>query len=85
MFEKTLKKNGYELKEQEFESKTYKKDDGRTVTKSKWGLVWYHVPLSKEEVSKLVAKREGKPVDDFTRAVTDITEKSAVMESGAGK
>ena len=65
----------------EFTEKTYRKEDGRTITKSRWGLVKYHVPLSKEEVTELVAKREGKPIDDFTRAVADITEKSVKKES----
>lgn len=91
IFEKNLVKNGYTLSEENFTEKRYNKEDGRTITKSKWGLVKYHVPLSKEEVTELVAKRENKPVeyfmktnlkqdydiaDDFTRAVTDITEKA---------
>lgn len=81
-FERRLKENGYTLSHKEFESRTYTSDNGRTVTKSRWGLVKYHVPLSKEEVTKLVAKREGKPMDDFTRAIRNITEKSVIEESG---
>lgn len=80
LFEKQLEENGYMLSEQVFEGKTYTREDGRTITKSRWGLVAYHVPLSKKEVTELVAKREGKPMDDFTKAVTDITEKSAQRE-----
>ncbi len=94
-FENRLQENGYFLCKNDFDKKTYKNDDGRTVTKSKWGLVKYHVPLSKEEVTELVAVREGKSVtqfkkerdsvDDFARAVTDITEKSVEKESGVGQ
>lgn len=80
-FERTLQENGFTLLQEEFTGKTYMKEGGSTVTKSKWGLVKYHVPLSKEEVTELVAKREGKPVDEFTKAVADITEKSANKES----
>ena len=54
--------------------KEYKKEDGITVTRTKWGMVKYHVPLSKEEVAALVAERESPPEDDFTRAVRSITE-----------
>lgn len=80
-FEKHLIANGYMLAKDEYTGKTFKKEDGRTITKSRWGLVKYHVPLSKEEVTKLVAKREEKYTDDFTKAVTEITEKLAVKES----
>ncbi len=90
-FERNLKDNGYVLSGEGFEEKTYSNENGRTVIKSRWGLVKYHVPLSKEEVIELVAKRENKsaeditraeikyeikPVDDFTSAITDMTEKS---------
>ncbi len=84
-FERILSENGYELSDKDMTQKIYKKEDGRTVTKSKWGLVHYHVPLSKEEVTEIVAAREGKPVDEFTKAVADITEKSVHMESEVRK
>ena len=84
-FEKQLTENGYKLAKEnnDFNEKTYENEDGRTVTKSRWGLVKYHVPLSKEEVTELIGKREGKPVDDFTKAVAYITRKSANQESEA--
>lgn len=82
-FERKLDENGYILSEKQFEGKTYTREDGCTVTKSRWGLVTYHVPLSKEEVARMVSIREGKPMDEFTRAVTDITEKLGTMESEA--
>ena len=84
-FERQLKETGYTLQETDLEKKTFMNEEGRTVTKSKWGLVKYHVPLSKEEVTRLVARREGKPEDEFTRAVADITRKSAIKESEAVK
>lgn len=78
-FDRQLEENGYKLSTNGEDSMTYKKEDGRTITKTKWGLVKYHVPLSKEEVTELVAKHEGMPVDsygsvdDFTKAVESIT------------
>lgn len=80
-FEKQMAENGYIVSESTERGKTYNKEDGRTVTKSKWGFVMYHVPMSKEDVTVMVAKREGKPIDDFAKAVADITEKSARQES----
>lgn len=93
-FERRLQENGYTLSREELTEKTYTKEDGKTVTKSKWGLVFYHVPLSKEEVTQMVEKREGRPIgkhtkinyeskpeDDFTKAVADITEKTTNKES----
>lgn len=82
-FERQMTENGYVVSENTEQCKTYNKEDGRTVTKSKWGFVKYHVPMSKEEVTAMVAKREGKPADDFAKAVADITEKSAMKESEA--
>lgn len=84
-FERQLNENGYKLteKKDDFTEKTYKNEDGRTITKSRWGLVKYHVPLSKEEVTELVAQRENKLADDFTKAVAYITQKSANQESEA--
>lgn len=84
-FERRLSENGYVLSDEKSseKEKVYIKEDGRTVTKSRYGLVKYHVPLSKEEVTELVAKREGKPVDSFTRAVTEITERWSKKESEA--
>lgn len=73
LFDKQVKENGYTLSRETATQKTYSKEDGRTVTKAKWGLVKYHVPLSKEEVTELIAKHEGKPIDDFSRAVASIT------------
>lgn len=80
-FEKQMAENGYIVSESTERGKTYNKEDGRTVTKSKWGFVMYHVPMSKEDVTAMVAKREGKLIDDFAKAVADITEKSARQES----
>lgn len=82
-FERSLKENGYILSKEEQTEKIYSKDDGRTITKSRWGLVKYHVPLSKEEVTKMIMKREGNPVDDFTMAVTNITKNFVNKESEA--
>lgn len=79
-FERRLLENGYRVSKDEFREKTYVRDDGRYVSKSKWGLVRYHVPLSKKEVAELVAEREGKPVNTFTKAVADITEKTALAQ-----
>lgn len=79
-FERHMAENGYIVSEGTQQNKTYNKEDGRTVTKSKWGFVFYHVPMSKEKVTAMVAKREGKPMDDFAKAVADITEKSAKRE-----
>ena len=76
-FEQKLKKNGYTVTDSRMLEKTWQAEDGKTVTKSKWGLVHFHVPLSKEEVTELVAERERKPVDDFTRAVMTITDNQA--------
>lgn len=81
LFDKQLKENGYTLWEDEFAEKTYINENGRTVRKSRWGLVMYHVPLSEEEVTELVASREGKPMDDFVRAVAHISENSVYKES----
>lgn len=95
-FDEHIKAEGYSLTDADMERQTYKKADGRTITKTRWGLVKYHVPLSKEEVTALIAKHEGrpveyyeetqagKPVDDFSRAVADITE-NKVMEREAAK
>ena len=80
-FERRLNENGYKLVNDTMVEKTYREESGRTVTKSKWGLVKYHVPLSKEEVTAMVAVREGKVTDAFTKAVADITEKSGIKES----
>lgn len=80
-FERRLAENGYKLINDTFEEKTYREESGRTVTKSKWGLVKYHVPLSKEEVAAMIAVREGKAADGFEKAVADITEKSGMKES----
>lgn len=80
-FEQYLEKNGYVLQEENVTRKIYEKEDGRTVTKTRWGLVKYHVPLSKEVVTELVAKHERKPMDDFSRAVAEISN----MESEVAK
>lgn len=80
-FERNLAEKGYEVSKSEPNQTTYRNKEGRTITKQKWGLVRYHVPLSKEEVTNLVAERENIPVDEFTKAVTDITEKLASIES----
>ena len=80
-FERNLAEKGYEVSKSEPNQTTYRNEEGRTITKQKWGLVRYHVPLSKEEVANLVAERENIPVDEFTKAVTDITEKLANIES----
>ena len=71
-FEEQLTASGFALVKEEAFQKEYKKEDGRTVTRTKWGMVKYHVPLSKEEVKALVAKRETPPEDDFARAVQSI-------------
>lgn len=92
-FEKQLESQGFVLKKdpsgnsynEEVKGNVYVHPDGRTVSKQKWGLVKYHVPLSIEEVTKMVAARESKPVDEFTKAVADITEKTANRESEATK
>lgn len=101
-FERRLKENGYDLDKEQYQGKIYKKEDGRTVTKSRWGLVQYHVPLPKEEVAEMVSRREGMPVgvsllmakksadtaedfvDDFAKAVMDLTEKTN-KESGVSQ
>lgn len=81
-FEAILEENGFkDIHAQDTMGKVFMHDDGRTVEKQRWGLVRYHVPLSKEEVTEMVAAREGKPVDDFTKAIADITEKSQKKES----
>lgn len=71
-FKKCLEDNGYVLSSEDCTGKVYSKEDGRTVTRSRWGLVKYHVPLSKEEVAKMVAKREERYVDDFVQAVANL-------------
>lgn len=71
-FDDKLRENGYSLSEDKGKYKVYEKEDGRTVTKTKWGLVKYHVPLSKEEVAALIAKHEERPVDEFSKAVASI-------------
>lgn len=73
LFDEQLKENGYVLYKENEVHKKYIKEDGRTVTKTKWGLVKYHVPLSKEEVTELIVKHEGKPMDDFSMAVAAIS------------
>lgn len=83
-FERRLAEEGFKLKEDKFGDRTYNNEDGRTVTKSRYGLVKYHVPLSKEEVADMVAVREGK-IDDFTKAVANITEQIVNKESGVMK
>lgn len=88
-FEKILKNKGFVEQidlsgssyNEEVKGKVFAHPDGRTVEKQKWGLVRYHVPLSIEEVAKMVAIREGKLADDFTKAVADITAKTANQES----
>lgn len=92
-FEKMLEDRGFIQQKdpsgntynEEIKGKIFVHPDGRTVEKQKWGLVRYHVPLSIEEVAKMVALRENKPVDDFTKAVADITEKTANKESEVAK
>lgn len=90
-FEKILIEKGYELKKEDFSEKIYKNDNGRTVTKTKWGLVKYHVPLSKKEVTEMVARREGvspesfgkekeESDDEFAKAVSEVTEKMTENE-----
>lgn len=81
-FERHLMENGYMLSKERSDGRVFSGKEGRTVKKSKWGLVHYHVPLSKEEVKRMVEKREEKPEDEFARAVYDITEKFAVEERG---
>lgn len=73
MFDKKIRENGYFLTKETTLEKVYEKEDGRTITKADWGLVKYHVPLSKEAVTELIAKHEGRPVDDFSQAVAAIT------------
>lgn len=88
-FEKTLEERGFVLQQdikghsynEEVQGKVYRRPDGYTVEKQKWGLVRYHVYVTKKEVTNMVAAREGKPLDDFTKAVADITEKTASKES----
>lgn len=72
-FEKKIEENGYLFVEENAAYKEWENPDGKTITKTRWGLVKYHVPLSKEEVTELVAKHEGKPMDDFSRAVAAIS------------
>lgn len=79
-FEKRLDDNGYKLERVTPGKKIYKNGEGRTVEKSEQNVVRYHVPLSKKEVAEMVAVREGRPADDFTMAVADITEKSLKTE-----
>lgn len=73
MFDRQIKENGYSLSKETALEKVYEKEDGRTITKADWGLAKYHVPLSKEAVTELIAKHEGRPVDDFSQAVAAIT------------
>lgn len=83
-FERQLDENGFTLSRESFAGKTYTEEGGKTVTKSRWGLVMYHVPLSKEEVTEMVNKREGKYLDnDFAKAVADLTEKTSNREMEA--
>lgn len=84
-FERRLAANGYTLSKDSYEEKIYTGKDNQTVTKSRYGLVWYHVPLSKEEVTNMVAAREARPVDDFAKAVAAMSNKMNRQESEAVK
>lgn len=92
-FEKQLAEQGF-VQQKDPSGNTYNEEikgtvfahsDGRTVEKQKWGLVRYHVPLSIQEVTEMVAARESRPVDEFTKAVADITEKTVNKESEVAK
>ena len=59
LFEQTLKEHGYKLTREDFNGKVYDNEDGKTVTRTKWGLVHYHVQLTMDEVKDMVKAREG--------------------------
>lgn len=69
-FERQLKDIGYVKTASDQTQTIYRNEEGRTVTKQKWGLVKYHVPLTKDEVKDLVAKREQSYTGDQDRMVS---------------
>lgn len=84
-FLKNIENNGYVFQKEENNTKIYRNNEGRTITKQRWGLVKYHVPLTKEEVKQMIAETEQISHKEiprtFTEAVENIT-KSVGQESG---
>lgn len=87
-FIKKIEDNGYVFQGSEDYTKIYMNKEGRTITKQKWGLVKYHVPLSKEEVKQMVIENEvishRHIPKTFTEAVANISN-TMEQESGVSK
>lgn len=80
-FIRNIENNGYVFQKEENNTKTYRNNDGRTITKQKWGLVKYHVPLSKDEVKRIVAENEKISHRYRQKTFTDaVKEISGAME-----
>lgn len=62
-FEKELTDRGFKVR-QETEDRKVWKNQNVTITQTKYGLVHYHVDMSKQAITDLVSKREGR---DITR------------------
>lgn len=93
-FQAELAHQGYELETKEPYSTTYKKKEtGETVTCTKYGMMHYHFPMSKEEVREMVSRREGRPITpppetketDFKTTIDQLSAKMKTQERKAGK
>lgn len=62
-FVNEIKARGYVLdKESDYEKRYRKEETGQSITRTKYGEVYYHHSLTKEEVRKLVSLREGQEI-----------------------
>lgn len=62
VFQAELENQGYQLRSETEYKKTYAKESGETVTRTKYGIVHYHVPVTKEQVYIMVCHREGHDI-----------------------
>ena len=66
-FERELYQGGYQLALEDDYQRTYRKPStGQVVSRTRYGMVHYHYPLSKEEVREMVAQREGRSLHVVT-------------------
>lgn len=72
-FTDELKNRGYKKTLENEDRKQYAKiPPGTTITRTKYGMVHYHYPLSKEEVKQMVNIREGQ-IERLTKAHQNVT------------
>lgn len=69
VFQKELAHQGYQLESETDYKKVYAKASGETITRTKYGLVHSHVPVTKEEIYSMVCYREGHDIRTEHRKV----------------